>query len=140
MKRYCYRSFWEECRLFIFPLMSDLVLADGYLLKFASSFLFTITDKSVVMLYFEFVLQQYVTGYNDLHLSFPCMNWCYKYSLLCFFNYMLLTSFPVKSDYSSIDKKNSFFIHRIIFQIIYFCKKLFFILLTLTTLFFYFWI
>lgn len=54
--------------------MSDLVLADGYLLKFASSFLFTITDESVVMLYFEFVLQQYVTGYNDLHLSFPCMN------------------------------------------------------------------
>lgn len=38
--------------------MSDLVSADGYLLKFASSFLFTITDKSVVMLYFEFVLQQ----------------------------------------------------------------------------------
>lgn len=51
---------------------------------------------------------------------------------------MLLTSFPVKSAYSSIDKKNSFFIHRIIFQIIYFCKKLFFILLTLTTLFFIF--
>lgn len=62
--------------------------------------------------------------------------------LVSFFNYMLLTSFPVKSAYSSIDKKNSFFIHRIIFQIIYFCKKLFFILLTLTTLFFifYFWI
>lgn len=52
---------------------------------------------------------------------------------------MLLTSFPVKSAYSSIDKKNFFFIHRIIFQIIYFCKfKLFFILLTLTTLFFIF--
>lgn len=51
---------------------------------------------------------------------------------------MLLTSFPVKSAYSSIDKKNSFFIHRIIFQIIFFCKKLFFILLTLTTLFFLF--
>lgn len=63
--------------------MSDLVLADGYLLKFASSFLFTITEKFVVMLYFECVLQQYVTGYNDLHLSFPCMNWCYKYFLLC---------------------------------------------------------
>lgn len=37
---------------------------------------------------------------------------------------MLLTSFPVKSAYSSIDKKKSFFIHRIIFQIIYFCKKI----------------
>lgn len=64
IKRCCYRSFWEDCRLFIFPLMSDLVLADGYLFKFASSFLFTITDESVVMLYFEFVLQQYVTGYK----------------------------------------------------------------------------
>lgn len=56
-------------------------------------------------------------------------------SCVSFFNYMLLTSFPVKSDYSSIDKKNSFFIHRIIFQIIYFCKELFFTLLTLNYFF-----
>lgn len=33
IKRCFYRSFGQDCRLFIFPLMSNLVLADGYSVK-----------------------------------------------------------------------------------------------------------